>query len=64
MQFKVHHEVLTQAFIDSVNSLLDELIKEKERVFEQDPDADNTWAHHMDKMLRKWFNSGGGLGYR
>ncbi len=63
MQFKIKHELLTEAFTESVSTLLDELQKEKERVFQEDPDPDVTWAHHMDKMLRKWFATGGGLGY-
>ncbi len=33
MQFKIKHELLTEAFTESVSTLLDELQKEKEKYF-------------------------------
>lgn len=63
MQFKIDHEVLYKAFSDSVQGLLDKIKTEQARIYREDPDPDTTWSHHLDKILRKWFRNGGGLGY-
>jgi hypothetical protein len=63
MQFHQSTDTLLKAYSDSVSTLLEEIVTMSRKVDATDPDPERTKTHHLDRMLRKWFRSGGGLGY-
>ena len=50
-------------FSQSFNGLIDDIIKEIDRIQKHDPDPDRTTAHMVDRKIREWFGRSGGLGY-
>lgn len=62
-QFQVSADKLMAAFIDSVHKVLDEANKMSAKVDAIDPDPERTKSHHLNNIFKKWFMTGGGLGY-
>lgn len=54
---------LIDGFLDSIKNITVQIREMAEWVDENDPDPERTKAHKLDKMLRQWFGTGGGLGY-
>jgi hypothetical protein len=52
-----------EAFSTSVNHLIDDILAEIDRIEKNDPDPQRTTAFMVDKKIRQWFNTSGGLGY-
>ena len=63
MQYQFTADELLKAFADSVTKVLDETMEMSKKVEAVDSDPERTKAHHLDRILRKWFMTGGGLGY-
>ncbi len=61
--FQVPADELMSAFADSVHKVIDEAIAMAAKVDSIDPDPENTKAHHLNNIFKKWFMTGGGLGY-
>jgi hypothetical protein len=63
MLVNLDHEKILEGFSTSVNTLIDDIIKEVDRIEKHDPDPQRTTAHMVDRKIREWFNKSGGLGY-
>lgn len=57
------YEKTMEAFSTSVNHLIDDILAEIDRIEKNDPDPQRTTAFMVDKKIRQWFNTSGGLGY-
>ncbi len=60
---RVNYEDIMADFSTSVNTLIDDLIKEIDRIKKEDPDPERTAGHKVDRMIQQWFKRSGGLGY-
>ena len=56
-------EKIMENYSQSVNKLIDNIIAELEKIDKTDPDPERTKAHMVDRKIRAWFNTSGGLGY-
>jgi len=54
---------LFEGFVESVKKLTDQIVEMSDWIEKNDTDPETTKAHRLDKMLRQWFGTGGGLGY-
>ena len=63
MLFPLDHEKIMEAFSTSVNTLIDDIIAEIDRIEKNEPDPKRTTAHMVDRKFREWFKRSGGLGY-
>lgn len=63
MQIPLSADKLLDAFGKSVANLLNEINDEYERIEREDPDAERTIAHMIDRKIKMWFHQGGKLGY-
>ncbi|UVF62361.1 hypothetical protein [Nitrososphaeria virus YSH_174770] len=63
MLVPLDYEKIMENFSTSVNTLIDDIIKEIDVVKENDPDPERTIAHMVDRKIRLWFRTSGGLGY-
>lgn len=63
MLVKLDYETIIDRYSKSVNSLIDDLLAELNRIEKNDPDPERTSAHMVDRKIREWFKRSGGLGY-
>ena len=63
MLIELDSEKILESYSQSVNKLIDSIINEVDRIDKEDPDPERTKAHMVDRKIREWFNTSGGLGY-
>lgn len=54
MLVELNSEKILENYSQSVNKLIDTIVVELDRIVKEDPDAERTAAHMVDRKIRGW----------